>query len=89
MNTDPESAGMLQGTGKAIGGFIAGIPDAVRSFFAGLGQGAGVSGLFDWIALVIAIALLLSVVRSVRRGRIVGPFVSGAIAIALLGWAVT
>ena len=89
MNTDSESAGMLQSVGQAIGSFIAGIPDAVRGFFAGLGEGAGVSGLFDWIALVIAIALLLSVIRSVRRGRIVGPFISGAIAIALLGWAVT
>jgi hypothetical protein len=89
MNTDPDSGGMLQGLGQALGGFIAGIPDGVRSFFAGLGEGAGVSGVFDWIALLISIALLLSVVRSVRRGRVVGPFISGAIAIALLGWAVT
>lgn len=80
---------MLQEIGQAIGGFIAGIPDAVRSFFAGLGQGAGVGGLFDWIALVVAIALLLSVVRSFRRGRIVGPFITGACAIALLGWVVS
>jgi len=89
MNADTDSGGMLQGLGQAVGGFIAGIPDAVRSFFAGLGEGAGVSGVIDWIALVVAIALLLSVLRSVRRGRIVGPFISGAIAIALLGWAVT
>lgn len=89
MNATAESGGLLQASGEALGSFIAGIPGAVRGFFGGLGQGAGISGVLDWIALVIAIALLLSVVRSVRRGRIVGPFINGVIAIALLGWAVS
>jgi hypothetical protein len=89
MNETEASGGFLQNLGQGIGNFIAGIPGAIGSFFSGLGQGAGIDGALDWIALVISIAMLISVVRGVKRGRIVGPAVSGLIAIALLGWAVS
>lgn len=80
---------MLQSIGEAVGGFLAGIPPAVGSFVAGVGEGAGVYGVLDWTALILGIALLLSVFRGLTRGRIVGPIVRGAIGIALMGWAVS
>ena len=88
MDGDAESAGFFQSVGEAIGGFLSGIPGAISSFFGGVGEGAGVNGLFDWIAFIIGIALLLSVIRGVKRGRIVGPFLVGFIGVALMGWAV-
>jgi pilus assembly protein TadC len=84
-----DSGGMLQSIGEAVGGFLSGIPSAISSFFAGVGKGAGVHGMLDWAALIIGIALLISAIRGLKRGRIVGPMVSGAIAVGLMGWAVT
>lgn len=89
MSETADSNGFLQSIGEAIGGFISALPSAIGSFFAGLGQGAGVHGALDWTALVVAIALLLSVVRGVKRGRVVGPAVRGLLGVMLLGWAVT
>jgi hypothetical protein len=84
-----ESGGMLQSIGEFVGGILSGIPAALNSFFSGVGEGAGVHGFLDWAALLIGIALLLSVIRGVRAGRIVGPAVRGVIGVALMGWAVT
>ena len=84
-----KSDGILQSLGEAIGSFLSGIPGAISSFFGGLGEGAGVHGALDWVAFILGIALLVSVVRGVRRGRVVGPIVRGAIGVALMGWAVS
>lgn len=83
------SGGFLGSLGEAIGGFIANIPPALGAFFGGVGQGAGVHGLLDWAALLIGLGLLISVVRGVRRGRIIGPAIRGLIGVALMGWAVS
>lgn len=88
MSDSPDSGGTIESAGEAVGGVLSRIPSAVGDFFAGLGNGAGVHGTLDWAALVISIALFLSVVQGVRKGRIVGPFIRGAIAVALMGWAV-
>jgi hypothetical protein len=79
----------LQSAGEAVGGFIASIPPALASFFGGVGAGAGVHGIIDWAALLLGIGFLLSVIRGIRRGRIVGPALRGVIGVALMGWAVT
>ncbi|WOJ92850.1 hypothetical protein R0135_13795 [Congregibacter variabilis] len=89
MDEATESGGMAQSSGEAVGGVISGIPGTLSDFFAGVGKGAGVNGMIDWAALIIGIALLVSVVRGLKRGRIVGPVVSGFIAVALMGWAVS
>ncbi|MFT4769965.1 MAG: hypothetical protein ACI8RN_003119 [Glaciecola sp.] len=89
MNETTDSAGMAQSSGEAVGGVISGIPGTLGDFFTGVGKGAGVNGILDWAALIIGIALLVSVVRGLKRGRIVGPVVSGFIAVALMGWAVS
>ena len=48
MAEETESGGLLQSVGEAVGGFLAGIPPAINSLFAGIGEGAGVhvSGAF-------------------------------------------
>ena len=84
-----DNGGFLLSIGEALGGFIAGIPSAIGSLFSGIGSGAGVSGPLDWILLVIGLSLLLSVIRGVKRGRIVGPAIRGLLGVALLGWAVS
>jgi hypothetical protein len=89
MADSSDSEGFLRAIGEAVGGFIAGLPDAVSSFFGGVGAGARVQGMFDWIALVLGFARLASVAQGVRRGKIVGPAMRGLVAIALLGWAVS
>lgn len=89
MDQSTETDSFLQGLGEAVGGFIANLPPAIGSFFSGVGQGAGVHGALDWVALVLGIALMISVVRGVRRGRIVGPALRGLIGVALMGWAVS
>ncbi|MEM1144568.1 MAG: hypothetical protein AAF671_07665 [Pseudomonadota bacterium] len=89
MNNTEESAGFLQTVGESIGGLIAGIPSALGSFFSGVGEGAGVNGLLDWILLLLGLALLLSVIKGIKAGRIVGPALRGVIGVALMGWAVT
>lgn len=89
MSGASKSDGFLQSAGEAIGGLIAGIPGAIGSFFAGLGEGAGVHGVVDWVALVLGLALLISVIQGLRKGRIVGPALRGVISVALLGWAVS
>jgi hypothetical protein len=86
---DADSGGFLGSLGASIGGFIAQIPAALGEFFGGVGEGAGVHGLFDWAALLIGVGLLISVIRGVRRGRIIGPAIRGVIGVALMGWAVT
>ena len=80
--------GLAQGAGEAVGSVISGIPGVVGNFFSGLGDGAGIHGAIDWTLLVIAVALLVSVYRGIKRGRIVGPAIRGLIAFALLGWAI-
>jgi hypothetical protein len=89
MDQATETDSFLQSLGESLGGFLAGLPSAIGSFFSGVGQGAGVHGLIDWIALVVGIALMISVVRGVRAGRIVGPALRGVIGVALMGWAVS
>ncbi len=89
MDEVTDSGSVSESAGEAVGGFLAGIPPAISDFFSGVGQGAGVSGIFDWISLIVGMALLLSVIRGVRRGRIVGPAIRGVIGVALMGWAVT
>ncbi|MDP5052276.1 MAG: hypothetical protein NWP69_00685 [Congregibacter sp.] len=89
MNDTTDSGGIAQSSGEAVGGFLSGIPGGLSDFFAGVGKGAGVNGMFDWAALIIGIALLLGAARGIKRGRIVGPIVSGFVAVALMGWAVS
>ena len=88
MAQDEDSGGLLHELGEGVGGFLANLPSAIGEFFAGIGQGAGVHGLLDWAALIIGLALLLSTVRGVRAGRVVGPVLRGFLGVALLGWAV-
>jgi hypothetical protein len=88
MSDAADSDGVLRTAGEGVGGFIAGIPSAISDFFGGVGEGAGVHGTFDWIALIIGLALLASAVRGLRRGRIVGPVVNGFLAVAFMGWAI-
>ena len=82
-------ADAAEASGEAVGGVISEIPSTVGSFFAGVGEGAGVHGFLDWAALLIGFSLLISVIQGVRRGRIVGPAIRGVIGIALMGWAVS
>jgi hypothetical protein len=82
------SDGFLRSSGEAVGGFLSKIPAALSDFFSGVGDGAGIDGLADWVLLVLGLAMLLSVVRGVRAGRIVGPVLRGLVGVALLGWAV-
>ena len=84
-----ESGGAAQATGEAVGSAISTVPGTVTSFFAGVGEGAGVHGILDWAALLIGISFLISVFRGIKRGRIVGPAVRGLIGVALMGWAVS
>jgi hypothetical protein len=88
MSETEGSGGIFQAMGESIGGFISGIPPAAGDFFAGVGQGAGIDGFVDWTLLLIGIALLLSVIRGLKRGKIVGPAVRGFIGVALMGLAV-
>jgi hypothetical protein len=88
MSDTADADGVLHSAGEGVGGFIAGIPAALGDFFSGVGEGAGVDGVVDWAALIIGLALLLSVIRGVKRGRIVGPMIRGVIAVALMGWAI-
>lgn len=89
MDKTTGSGGVAQSSGEVVGGFLSGIPGAISDFFSGVGTGAGVHGFFDWAALILGIAMLLSSIQGFRRGRIVGPVVSGFVAVALMGWAVT
>ncbi|MEM1402685.1 MAG: hypothetical protein AAGG55_05090 [Pseudomonadota bacterium] len=84
-----ETGGAAQATGEAVGSAISTVPGTVSSFFAGVGEGAGVHGMLDWAALLIGISFLISVFRGIKRGRIVGPAVRGLVGIALMGWAVS
>lgn len=89
MEDTTESGGILQWLGEVVGGFLASIPPAIGNFFTGVGEGAGVYDFMDWAALIIGIALLLSAVKGLKGGRIVGPILRGAIGVALMGWAVS
>lgn len=89
MDDTSDSGGILQSVGEALGSFLSAVPGAISSFFTGIARGAGVQGIADWAALIIGIALLVSAIRGLVRGRIVGPLVSGAIGVALMGWAVS
>ncbi|PLW83859.1 hypothetical protein CWI75_00405 [Kineobactrum sediminis] len=88
MSDSADSNGFLRSAGENVGGFLAGIPSAIRDFFSGVGEGAGVYGFLDWAALIIGIALLISAARGFGRGRIVGPVLRGFIGLAVMGWAV-
>lgn len=88
MSDTESSGGIFQSMGETIGGFISGIPPAMGDFFTGVGKGAGVNGILDWTLLLIGIALLLSVIRGLKRGKFIGPAVRGLIGIALMGLAV-
>jgi hypothetical protein len=74
MEQTENSGGILQWLGEVVGGFLAGIPPAIGNFFTGVGEGAGVYGFLDSTALVLGIALLLSAVKGLKGGGIVGPF---------------
>lgn len=89
MDETADSGGFLQSIGEAVGGFLSAIPPAFSSFFSGVGAGAGVHGVLDWIALILGIALLLSVYKGIKAGRVVGPAMRCLIGIALMGWAVS
>lgn len=88
-DSEEESGGAVQASGEAVGGVISEIPSTVGSFFAGVGEGAGVHGILDWAALLIGVSFLLSTIRGIKRGRIFGPAIRGFIGIALMGWAVS
>jgi hypothetical protein len=88
VNENADEGGLAQGAGEAVGSVLSGVPGVIGDFFRGLGDGAGIHGVFDWTLLVIAIALFFSVYRGVKRGRVIGPVVSALIAFALLGGAI-
>ncbi|WP_350036555.1 hypothetical protein [Pseudohaliea sp.] len=71
-----------------MGHFLAGIPPALIDFFSGIAVGAGLHGVLAWAAMIFGLGLLLSAVRGLRRQRIVGPMIGGAIGVALMGWAI-
>lgn len=89
MEEAEKSGGILQWLGEVVGGFLAGIPPAIGDFFTGVGEGAGVNGFLDWTALILGLALVLSAAKGLKDGSIVGPIISGAIGVALMGWAVS
>lgn len=89
MDETADSGGILQWLGEVVGGFLAGIPPAIGNFFTGVGEGAGVYGFLDWTALIIGIALLLSAIKGLKGGSIIGPILRGAIGVALMGWAIS
>lgn len=89
MDETENSGGILQSLGEAIGGFISGIPPAIGNFFTGVGKGASIDGFMDWTALLLGVALLVSVIKSIKRGSIIGSVLRGVICVALLGWAVS
>ncbi len=89
MDETSESGSVSESAGEAVGGVLAKVPPAIADFFSGVGEGAGVHGVIDWTALIVGVAFLLSTIRGVRRGRIVGPAIRGIIAVALMGWAVS
>lgn len=89
MDETSNSGGLAQSSGEAVGGVISGIPGTLSDFFGGVAKGAGVNGMLDWAMLVVGIALLLGAARGIKRGKIVGPLLSGFIAVALMGWAVS
>ena len=87
---DAESSdGILNWLGELVGNFLAAIPGALGDFFTGVGEGAGVSGTVDWMALIIGLALVLGGAKGLKDGRIVGPIIGGAIGVALMGWAIS
>lgn len=89
MNETADSGNFLRSAGESVGSFLTGIPPAIGSFFGGVGASAGVNGVLDWTALLFGIALLLSTIRGLTRGRIVGSVLRGVIGVALMGWAMT
>ncbi|MEQ8507582.1 MAG: hypothetical protein RIF37_14485 [Rhodospirillaceae bacterium] len=89
MDGTPDSGGIVHWLGEVVGGFLASIPPAIGNFFTGVGQGAGVYGWVDWAALIIGIALLISGVKGLMAGRVVGSILSGAIGLVLMSWAVS
>lgn len=89
MDATADSSNFLRSAGESVGSFLAGVPPAMADFFGGVGASAGVHGVFDWTALLFGIALLLSTIRGLTRGRIVGSVLRGVIGVALMGWAMT
>jgi hypothetical protein len=89
MEETESSDGILNWLGEQVGGLLAAIPGALGDFFTGVGEGAGVSGTADWIALIVGLALVLSGAKGLKSGKIVGPIIGGAIGVALMGWAIS
>ncbi|GEM_PF-1178017 len=89
MDASAQSGDFLRSAGESVGSFLAGIPPALGHFFGGLGASAGVNGVLDWTTLLFGIALLLSTIQGLMRGRIVGSALRGVMGVALMGWAMT
>lgn len=86
----PEDDGGIFGwLGEQVGRFLAELPGAITNFFGGVGEGAGVSGFFDWAALLIGLGMILSAAKGFKDGKIVSSVVGGAIGVALMGWAIS
>ena len=88
MNETADSGGILRSMGEGLGSVLAGIPPAIGDFFSGVGAGAGLHGIVDWIAMILGIAMLLSTIKGLKQGRIVGPLLRGVIGVAFMGWAI-
>ncbi|MFN2330026.1 MAG: hypothetical protein ABR612_14010 [Chromatocurvus sp.] len=88
MSEVSDSGSIIRSAGESIGGFLAGIPPALVNFVSGVGEGAGLHGLLDWTAMIVGIALLLSTIRGLMNGRIVGPVLRGAVGVVFMGWAI-
>lgn len=87
--TAETDSGVLQWLGEMVGNLLSAIPGALGDFFAGVGEGAGISGYADWGAFLIGLGLILSGVKGLTNGNIVGSIISGAIGVGLMSWAVT
>lgn len=89
MEDASESGGILQWLGEMVGNLLSALPSALVDFFTGVGEGAGISGYADWGAFLIGLALILSGIKGLTNGKIVGSIISGAIGVGLMSWAVT
>lgn len=88
MRDTADSGGFLRSVGEFFGSVLAGIPPAIGEFFSGVGAGAGVHGFFDWAAMILGLALLLSALGGIRKRRFVGPVLLGVIGVAFMGVAI-
>lgn len=92
---------MWDDLGEAIGRAIAGLVGlfeavweafggAFGAFFGGLSRGLGIedAGLFTWILIGLGLLLIAGAIQGFLNRNIVGPLVSLALGIAVLGWVV-